>query len=152
MRAFGGFSAPVVAAAAWFSMGLAATASTARAETDVAKGCEGLSSAIKSEFSIPYKPVKGRLSVSCVNDASVSLGTMHFFVAAAFYHDDTELRKKAIRKLSGYKCPGKDVCKELDALVETHAKAAARTRPDAWAELEADVSDLRSALKAGISE
>ncbi len=128
-----------------------AAAKAVQAEADVVKGCEGLSSAIKNEFSVPYKPVKGRLSVSCVKDVSVTLKTMHFFVAAAFYHDDKELREKSIKKLNNYKCPSKKSCEELSTLVDTHAKATIQAQPDAWTELEPDVSELKDSLRAKVA-
>ena len=111
------------------------------------RACDGLSRAIKNEIRAPYKPVTGRISKTCVQQTSVKMATLHLFVVAAFYHDDREVRRTALRKLSEFKCRGKEACSDVRALVGEHVRATVKANPDDWSDFSSEVLALTEQVR-----
>lgn len=86
--------------------------------------CKNLENKYHNSFSPLGKEVADQKFEDCVFQQKISDENIHFFVRAAFYHKNDNVKKEAFNKLDSFECGVKVSCQEFYKVIDIHNNGA----------------------------
>lgn len=94
--------------------------------------CNKLEVQYQESFAPLNKVVTDKQTKYCVYSQEISAENLNFFIRAAFYYKNAEVRKKAFDKLDSFACGLKVSCQDFYKIIDTHQKAVAHSQKKVW--------------------